>query len=263
MLSLIIVSTPSLSLAESSTSFTDISGHWAEPQLMLAYQNGLMQGSNNQIFPNSALTRGELATILSRAFNYKDSADISAFTDVPSTEWYADGIAKSVAYGLLNGTSSTTMSPKDNVSRQEVFTIMYRALALTPINNITLNFKDSADIADYALEPISTMVALDYAKGNLGYLRPLDNMSRAEFATLMNRIIGQYITQPDMYTQTDIIMGSVMIKCPGVTLTNITIYGDLFIAPDAQPDLKNVTINGRKIQIANSKNAEKLPNVKN
>jgi hypothetical protein len=214
-----------------------------------------MNGSDNKIFPDNALTRGELATILSRAFGLTKAQDITRFTDVDADEWYADGISKAVAYGFLNGTSKTQMSPKQNVSRQDVFTILYRALDLQKIEAQVANFKDGDQVSDYAADAINTMVGLNYAKGNLGYLRPLDNMSRAEFATLMARVVNQYIVDEGEYAQSDILMGSVMIKSPNVVLKDVTIYGDLIIAPETNPTLENVSVNGRKVEIENKPEA--------
>ena len=62
-----------------AATFSDITGHWAEDDLMWAIENGLLQGDGvvegqeKTLRPNDPVTRAELATILRRYDNGTDS----------------------------------------------------------------------------------------------------------------------------------------------------------------------------------------------
>lgn len=89
-------------------SYVDIPDDYSTDALIAAIDNGLLLGDNNQINPDGALTRGEFAAIMVRAFGATVEADISAYADVSETAWYAEYLAKAVAMGVLEGDGAPT-----------------------------------------------------------------------------------------------------------------------------------------------------------
>ena len=61
--------------------------------------------------------------MLSAALNLRES-NSAGFTDVPSNTWYADAVDAMVAKGFLAGRSSTTFAPQDNLTYEELVTIL-------------------------------------------------------------------------------------------------------------------------------------------
>lgn len=69
------------------------------------------------------------------------SNTISSFTDVKVDSWYAQAVAYCKEKGIMTGTSSTTFSPSDFVTREMFVTMLYR-LAGTPEPVNTNTFSD-------------------------------------------------------------------------------------------------------------------------
>lgn len=70
------------------------------------------------------------------------------FTDVASNSWYTEAIKFCQEKGLMNGTSSTTFSPLDSVTREMFVTILHR-LAGVPKISATSTFSDANPTAYY------------------------------------------------------------------------------------------------------------------
>ncbi|MCQ2421310.1 MAG: S-layer homology domain-containing protein, partial [Clostridia bacterium] len=140
---LAVVLSLSLCIMASAANVTDFKDYdakaWYADAVKAAVDNGLLYGkSATKLDPNGYLTRAEMAAIIDRAFGCYKKADISAFKDVCKTAWYYDAIAMANQMGTFEGTSKTTMAPDRNISRQEIFAVMARALQLD-----TEQFKDS------------------------------------------------------------------------------------------------------------------------
>ena len=57
--------------ADGESNFTDISGHWAESEILRAAQLGWIQGDPDGRFrPNAPITRAEAMTIINRVLNW-------------------------------------------------------------------------------------------------------------------------------------------------------------------------------------------------
>ena len=85
---------------------------------------GLLGGFPDGSFrPNQSITRGEFAVLLAAALNLRVSSS-AGFTDVPADAWYAQSVDAMVAKGFLAGRSSTTFGPQDNLSYEEMTTIL-------------------------------------------------------------------------------------------------------------------------------------------
>ena len=63
------------------------------------------------------------------------------FTDVASTDWFAEYVGKAVAQNLFNGTSDTTFSPSQDMTRAMLITVLYR-MAGSPAVSGTSQFTD-------------------------------------------------------------------------------------------------------------------------
>ena len=119
----IIARTLKLTELPNSFKFKDTKGHWAENDIKLVYKAGLISGYPDGTFrPNEKISRAELATILYNALELQDSStpDDNYFEDVPSYSWSYNEINTLANLGIIKGTSSSTFSPKENLSRAEM-----------------------------------------------------------------------------------------------------------------------------------------------
>lgn len=109
-----------------------------------------------------------------------EKADISNFTDVPAGAWYTDAIAKCVAAGILTGTSDTTISPLDPVTREQMFMTFGRAIGIAPVETTDVSLSDLEDVSDWAQGTVYALLEAGYVGGTgNNLLEPLANINRA------------------------------------------------------------------------------------
>lgn len=120
--------------AEYKGSFADVrSGDWYADYLQAAYDKGLLNGVDGNALPEAAITREEMAKILSAAAETAGldmgQSNLDQFQDADQISgWAAEGIEKAVSSGLMNGMPDGTFAPKQNTKRDEAFVVVYRLL---------------------------------------------------------------------------------------------------------------------------------------
>ena len=76
-------------------------------------------------------------------------ASAAAFSDVASDAWYAQAVGEVSDAGIMNGTTDTTFSPDEQVTRGMVVTVLWR-LAGSPAAAAATTFPDVEDWYYYA-----------------------------------------------------------------------------------------------------------------
>ena len=98
-------------------------------EIAAAVEEGLFQGiSNTQFDPEGTLTRSQMATVLQRLFDFPQASTQHPFTDIPSSEWYADPVARLYASGITDGVSSTEFGPLNKVTREQFAVFLVRSM---------------------------------------------------------------------------------------------------------------------------------------
>lgn len=115
---------------EEVVEFSDISEHWAEKEIRLATQSGLLKGYPNGKFePNRAVTREEIAVILQRILQYEYTEGKSAsFSDVNADRWSYHEITALFNGGILAGYPDHTFRPEQFLSRGEMAHLLQKTL---------------------------------------------------------------------------------------------------------------------------------------
>ncbi len=234
--------------------FRDMPNDWSTDALQKAVTNKLISGfeeyGQKYIKPNANLTRAQMATIVNRAFGAVKSTTLSYVNDIPANEWYAPEMSKAVKMGTFK--QDTYMRPNDPITRQEAFTVLARALRLSDKDNqrSLYNFTDGSKVADFARDSICAMIDGRYVAGSNGYLNPTSNMSRAEFAKVMDNLVKDYSDYTGEVYSASSFTGNLMINVPDVTIKNTIIKGDLIIGDGVgagNVTLDNVDVTGRTI----------------
>ncbi len=224
-------------------------GHWSYVALQAAVDNGLMRGDNGLIRPNDSITRAEAAAIVNRAFGAKETSPVS-FNDVAGSAWYHNDVSVAVHMKTFNGTSDVTFDPTANITREQAFTMLARALKLKDGNSADLKaYTDGSKVSSWAVAPVAAMVKAGYVNGSNGKLNLKGYITREEFAQIMYNAVGQYITEAGTYTGVS-AEGNVLIRAAGVTLKDATVSGDLIVGDgvgDGDVTLDNVTLQGRLV----------------
>ena len=176
--------------------FADLDGHWAQTAAENAVAQGWLNGTSATTFePDIAATRGMVVTVLGRMAGA--AGDVSAaaqFTDVAPDMYYAPYIGWALQEGIVSGTSSTTFEPELDITREE-FAVMvanyaqYADLALAETPASLDRFSDAGRISSWAQESMQYCVDTGLLSGHDdGSLAPQGDLTRAELATILNRI---------------------------------------------------------------------------
>ena len=222
MISLLLVVVLVLGLlpVTAMATFSDVKGHWAEAAIERWEDVEIVNGrSDGRFHPDDRMTRAEVATVMSKLFDYAESAE-TQFSDVASDAWYAGAIGKCAAAGVLTG-DGDGMRPEDSVTRQEAIVMLGRAFGMADAASGAEKFSDAADIAAWALPQANAMAAAGYVQGDEGRFMPGRDITRAEIMTILDNMVSDYINASGTYTVTG---GDFVI----VTAGGVTIVKDAF-----------------------------------
>lgn len=174
------------------TTYSDVAGHWAQTAILRWSDYGVLQGSEGKFSPDGTLTRGQMAVILSRLLNLP-AAPSAGFTDVAADAWYADGINRCAAAGILQGSEGKAM-PEDPITREQAMVMLCRALGIAAEDvGVLAAFSDLSLASDYARPYVAALVKAGVVKGDAnGLLNPLSKITRAEIVTMIDRLVGHY-----------------------------------------------------------------------
>ena len=174
--------------------FEDLGTHlWAEDAIHRLCAVGVVNGvSESEFAPASEIKRADFMLMLLRLMEIEIDTEIyDSFEDVPENSYYYYELATAKRLGITQGTSPTTFHPERQITREEMFTLTWRTLALSGEADLTLlsGFADNAQIAEYAKPAISTLVSLGLVAGdNNGNVKPKGNATRAESAVFLDRV---------------------------------------------------------------------------
>ncbi len=244
IIALVLVCMMALSTVAFAADFKDMPNDWSTSALEAAVKNGLLTGSDGYIKASDNMTRAEMATIMVRACGATKEVDISSFSDVKPEDWFYTSMARAVAMGAFNG-SDNKLNPNSPITRQEAFVVLSRVFGLDVDDNSELAalaaFKDAEKIADWAEGGVAAIVYNGYVAGNEGYINPLNNISRAEFAVVMDRLIKYYIDDKEAAFPTD---GNVMVRAKDYPLNSLdTEY--MVVVGDSVGDAEYSVVDGK------------------
>jgi hypothetical protein len=129
----ILVRALGLTSDAAGTAFTDVEqGKWYFDSIRVASSLGIVSGiSETKFGPNQLIKRGEIATMVVRAFSssVQFEGETKPFTDVP--DYFAkESILKASQAGIVRGASETEFKPFANATRAEAVVMLQRALDL-------------------------------------------------------------------------------------------------------------------------------------
>ncbi|MED5020130.1 invasin domain 3-containing protein [Paenibacillus chibensis] len=191
-----------LVLVSKPSGLTDLQGHWAAAEIRDMNSRLIIQGIDESRFaPEAAVTRAELAALLSRALGLPDGdGGPSQFRDVSSSSWYSGAVEAVYAYHMMDGLDNGSFAPNQKVSRQEAIVTVIRALQLAgdaPSDNDALEgvnlsaYSDGGEVAEWAKSAIATAIGQGLVKGYGSELRPQKLLTRAEMSVLLYRMLEQ------------------------------------------------------------------------
>ncbi len=82
--------------------------------------------SATEFSPNANMTRADLATVLWRLESSVEADGGTDFTDVPNNVYYTNAVEWASVNHVIEGTAPGIFAPVNNVTRQEMVTMIYR-----------------------------------------------------------------------------------------------------------------------------------------
>lgn len=175
--------------------FTDVrETDWFYDDVVFAYENGLFSGTTATTFsPYAPMTRAMLVTVLYRLEGEPAVTGRSGFSDVTIGSYYEAAVTWTADNGIVNGTSATTFSPSENVTREQMAAILCRYAQYkqygTSASASLSAFSDAAAVSTYAEAPLSWAVAEKLVNGTDGKLLPRASATRAQVAAILHRFV--------------------------------------------------------------------------
>ncbi len=163
--------------------------------------NGIMNGTGADTFsPDDTITRAQFATMFYRLAGQPEASDNARFTDL-TEDWYKKAVSWAAANGIITGTSDTTFSPDDTVTREQIAAIFYRyakskgldvSIDDSDITSALEGYNDYSDISDYAKIPVAwcfkeNVMFIHSVTGYEYAIYPKVAPSRADTATMFRK----------------------------------------------------------------------------
>lgn len=163
--------------------------------------NGIMNGTGADTFnPDDNITRAQFATMFYRFAGSPETSESSKFTDL-TQDWYKKPIAWAAANGVITGTSASTFSPDEPVTREQIAAIFYRyaqakgldvSLDNSDIVSAISGYNDYSDISDYAKIPVAwcfkeNIIFIHSVNGYEYAIYPKVAPTRADTATMFSK----------------------------------------------------------------------------
>lgn len=166
---------------------------WAKEAVEKATELGLMAGTGTaapQFEPKRGLTRAEFAVLVVKLAGEQPSANTAGFKDVTQGSWYAGYVAAAKEKGLISGLNDHHFGPNQQITRQEMATILVRMQGQTLPNrgegtapNRTL--KDREQVSDWAAAYVDSAVQSGLMSGDGDYFRPHEQVTREMAAVVI------------------------------------------------------------------------------
>lgn len=194
--------------------FYDIDGHPARDDIERAVTQGWLPAVNDNMFaPEDKLTRAMLVSALWCCSGEPTENTEFSFSDVASDSWYAPAVQWAIQHGITSGTSETTFSPDQPVTREQLAVMLIGYVndrnRILPRVRRGIQFSDASDCSDRALDALHTL----YRAGILdltqtGAMEPHTLVTRAQGATILCRCADACTCQCTVRQQAAIISHS-------------------------------------------------------
>lgn len=260
----------SITALSTSSSFSDISGHWAESKILEAIDLGIVSGYTDKTFrPNKQVTRAEFATFLTNAIKVT-STTTQNFKDVQTDDWFYGQVQKSVAVGIFGGYTDNTFKPGNLITRQEAAKAISSTITTANIDGDgAIYMKDYSKVHDWAKPFVNVVFNKGYMMGYNGYYRPVDGLTRAEAVKIIYDILdnenieyGFNITNSGESYEGAVVVGDLNILSSvgsgTVYINDVIVLGNINIIADKVSSVVLSDVKVRNVVVQNKLNPVKI-----
>jgi len=134
-----------------------------------------------------------------RALGIQQDGGTLAFTDVKTSDWYAEIVRTAHAYGLIVGFEEGTFRPNNMITREQAMVIVAKAMEITELTNnlkgrmgedILSGYDDALSVASWAKSGVTDSLQAGIVSGrSASSLAPKAHITRAEAAKLIQELM--------------------------------------------------------------------------
>lgn len=183
------------SAEEEALYFTDIYSHPLREYIEYMAEKQIILGYDGKFEPDKNIKRADFVLMLMRALKTENTAGTGNFDDVPEDAYYYDELSSAREMGLIYGNGNNLFAPEEEITRQDMIVMTYRALSLPDIINGQAGeasvdkYSDRGEISDYALQAIAHFTENNVLSGDGGRIKPLNLSNRAETAAFLAKLL--------------------------------------------------------------------------
>lgn len=177
--------------------FTDVADNaWYRPELVYAYENGLVNGTTANTFsPNAIVTRAQVVTVLYRMAGSPSVSGMKCPFADNTAAWSRNAITWAYNAGVANGFTDSRFAGSATVTREQLAAFLFR-YADKVVSGGTLkaplsyadSFRDVASVSAYAVPAMRWANVNGIINGRTGgVLDPTGSATRAEFTCMISR----------------------------------------------------------------------------
>lgn len=177
--------------------FTDVADDaWYRPELVYAYENGLVNGTTANTFsPNAIVTRAQVVTVLYRMAGSPSASGMKCPFADNTAAWSRDAITWAYNAGVANGFTDSRFAGSATVTREQLAAFLFR-YADKVVSGGTLkaplsyadSFRDASSVSAYAVPAMRWANVNGIINGRAGgILDPAGSATRAEFTCMISR----------------------------------------------------------------------------
>ncbi|HIU57465.1 MAG TPA: S-layer homology domain-containing protein, partial [Candidatus Ornithomonoglobus merdipullorum] len=193
-----------------SSNSTGMPSDWAVSEINTAINNGLVT-ANVQKDYKADITREFFCELVMKLYE-KITGESAAVGSNPFNDTNNTEVIKAYKLGIVNGISSDEFAPNSNITRQEICTMLVRAIGVM-YPNIDLNdytrhsFADSANIASWAMDSVQFAYDNDILQGiGNNSIDPLGHATCEQAILLVNRIYENRQTFEDRNEKSEAVI---------------------------------------------------------
>jgi len=203
--------------------FADTNGHWAEDYIgqmrAASVARGAVTDQGTLFRPNQNISRAEFAAMLTRLLGINPAGynlaghEFLDHNQIPA--WARPYVAAMFQRGYITGRAAeggVRFDAISNITRTEAFVILGRLLDTNAPDSALHRFSDHEQIPNWARPEIARLAAAGLLTGTAdGRLLPLNNITRAEAATILARIAPNIL---NAHVAEDILMDDNLFEYP-------------------------------------------------
>jgi uncharacterized repeat protein (TIGR02543 family) len=180
-------------------SFKDVAEDaWYSNAVEFIAARGITTGTGSRKYsPEAKLTRGEFLVMVMRTYGISpDTNPADNFADAGNT-YYTGYLAAAKKLGISEGVGNNMFAPGKEITRQEMFTLLYNTLKgigglPNGVSGKTLSsFGDAGQVASWAKDAMTLFIKSGIVDGSGGKLSPAETATRAQMAQVLYNLLSK------------------------------------------------------------------------